>query len=93
MPNVGKVLICTCEGTMPLDVDAVRRGCSGSEITTARHLCRAEIDRFKAAAEGDGPLTVGCTQEVPLFAELSPEGDERRGITYVNLRETAGWSA
>ena len=93
MPNVGKVLICTCEGTMPLDVDAMRRGCSGSEITTVRHLCRAEIDRFKAAAEWDGPLTVGCTQEVSLFAELSPEGDERRGITYVNLRETAGWSA
>ena len=35
---------------MPLDADAVRRGCRGAQVTTAHHLCRAEIDRFRAAA-------------------------------------------
>jgi ferredoxin len=78
---------------MPLDAETVRCGCAGAEISTGRQLCRAEIDRFRAAVEGEGPLTVGCTQEAPLFTEVSDETVERRKITFVNLRETAGWSA
>jgi ferredoxin len=84
-----KVLICSCEDTMPLDADAVRRGLRGAEVTTARHLCRAELERFKAFAGEDAPLIVGCTQEAPLFSEVAEDAD----ITFVNLRETAGWSA
>src|SRR3954467_10049381 len=87
--SVGKVLVCSCEGTMPLDVEAIGRGC-GTEIAVARHLCRAEIERFKAVADGPGALTVGCTQEAPLFSDLMADKD--RSIIYVNIRETAGWS-
>jgi ferredoxin len=66
----------------------VKRGCRGAEVTTARQLCRAELDKFRAAAAGGAPLVVGCTQEAPLFAEVAAGAD----ITYVNIRETAGWS-
>src|SRR4029079_893253 len=45
-----------------------------------------ELQTFRKAA-GE-PITVGCTQESPLFAETMPESD----IRFVNLRETAGWS-
>ena len=86
------ILLCTCEDTMPLDADAVRRGCRGAGVTTARQLCRAELERFRAAAAQVGPLVVGCTQEAPLFTETA----EQRGqadLTFVNVRETAGWSA
>ena len=79
---------------MPLDDDAVRRGCGGAAVTTARQLCRAEVERFRAAAAAGGPLTVGCTQEAPLFAEIADEqaaGD--LDIKFANIRETAGWSA
>src|SRR3990170_6894767 len=89
-----KILICSCEDTMPLDDDAVRRGCGGAAVTTARQLCRAEVERFRAAAAAGGPLTVGCTQEAPLFAEIADEqaaGD--LDIKFANIRETAGWSA
>ena len=82
------ILICSCEDTMPLDADAVRRGCRGAQVTTARHLCRAEIERFRTAARRGEPLIVGCTQEAPLFSEVADE----RQMTFVNLRETAGWS-
>ena len=84
------VLICSCEDTMPLDSGAVKRACRGSEVTTAHQLCRAELERFRAAASSGTPLTVGCTQEKPLFAEVAWEsgGD----IRYANIRETAGWS-
>ena len=84
-PNI---LICSCEDTMPLDGSAVGRGCRGAEVATARQLCRAELEKFRAAAAGGGPLIVGCTQETPLFSEVAGGAD----VTYANIRETAGWS-
>jgi ferredoxin len=86
------ILICSCEDTMPLDVDAVRRGCRGANITTARQLCRAELDRFRAAATPGAAITVGCTQEAPLLAEVAAER-EGADVVFSNIRETAGWSA
>jgi ferredoxin len=87
----GKVLICSCEGTMPLDGKAVARVCRGAEVLEGRQLCRAEIERVRAAAGSGEPLTIACTQEAPLFSELAGaiEGSE---VSFVNIRETAGWS-
>src|SRR5262249_1447206 len=55
-------------------------------------LCRAELARFRTTASAGDRLVVGCTQEAPLFSEIagSIEGAD---ISYVNIRETAGWSA
>ena len=73
---------------MPLDRAAVARGCRGAKVLTARQLCRAELEKFRAAAAGGDPLIVGCTQEAPLFSETAEGAD----VTYANIRETAGWS-
>ncbi|MPZ55545.1 MAG: 4Fe-4S dicluster domain-containing protein [Rhizobiales bacterium] len=78
---------------MPLDTDAVRRGCRKAKLTTGRQFCRAELDRFRAAAGAEEQLTVACTQEAPLFSEIAEEGDGSAAITFVNVREHAGWSA
>jgi ferredoxin len=83
-----RVFVCSCERTMPLDEAALRLGCQG-KLETATQLCRSEIERFRAAAAGTDPLMIACTQEAPLFSETAPEAD----ITYVNVRETAGWSS
>src|SRR5260221_1993643 len=88
-----RILICSCEDTIPLDVEAVRRGCRGSQVTTARQLCRAELERFRAAAAGGDPLIVACTQEAPLFSEIAEGREGGADIRYANIRETAGWSA
>jgi ferredoxin len=84
------VLICSCEDTMPLDLGTLKRACGGSEVTGARQLCRAELARFRATAASGAPVTVGCTQEAPLFAEVAWESGA--DIRYANIRETAGWS-
>ena len=84
------ILICSCEDTMPLDVEAVRRGCLGTTVMSARQLCRAEIDRFRTVAREGAALTVGCTQEAARFMEAAPE--RASAVHYVNIRETAGWS-
>lgn len=82
------IMVCSCEDTMPLDAEGIRRACKGSDVTTARFLCRDQLDVFRKAAAGDTPLVVACTQEAPLFSEVAPEAD----IAFVNIRETGGWS-
>jgi ferredoxin len=94
MPDTRRTIaICSCEDTMPLDEDAVRRGCPGAQVKTARQLCRAELERFREMAGKSPSLTVGCTQEAALFAEVAGEGGALPPVTYVNIRETAGWSS
>jgi ferredoxin len=85
------ILVCSCEDTMPLDADAIKRGCRGAEVKTAHQLCRAELERFRSALAGGEPITVGCTQEAPLFSETAAESAS--ALTFVNVRESAGWSA
>ncbi|MFN0160720.1 MAG: 4Fe-4S dicluster domain-containing protein [Burkholderiales bacterium] len=84
---------------MTLDGRALA-GAVGSEapLKVHRELCRSEIDAFegalqRAAADGDR-LTVACTQEAPLFAEIAGAGEAREvPLRFVNIRETGGWSA
>jgi ferredoxin len=87
-----KILICTCEDTIPLDADAVRRVCRGADITEGRQFCRAEIESFRSAAATGAPVVIACTQEAPLFGEIGREIESIGALTYVNIRETAGWS-
>jgi len=85
------ILVCSCEDSMPQAADAVRRVSGSARVSECRQLCRAELDRFRAAAKGQEPLAVTCTQETPLFTEVA----EELGVpapTFVNIRETGGWS-
>jgi ferredoxin len=86
------LLICSCDGTIPLDSEAIHCGCGG-QPTTATQLCRAELDRFRAIAADDAPLTVGCTHEATLLSDVAAEGGRATPIQFVDLRESAGWSS
>ena len=85
------LMICTCEKTMPLDARAIGRSCTG-RITQANQLCGLEIDRFKAALADGVSVTVACTQEAPLFREVAEDLAPSSALTFVNIRETGGWS-
>jgi ferredoxin len=91
MSDQRTILVCSCEDTMPLDADALTRGCRGANIVSGRQFCRAELARFRAVAASGTSITVGCTQEAPLFRELVAEGSSE--VSFANLRETAGWSS
>jgi hypothetical protein len=75
---------------MRLDTAVIRRGCPNCEIRSFRHLCGAELDHFRSAAKADGALTVACTQQAAQFTDEA--GERPDGITFINIRETAGWS-
>ncbi len=86
------VLICDCEGTMPLDQKAFAKalGVEGLKLNT--QLCRKQIDNFRAALAGEKPVLVACTQEAPLFEETAAEAAPDIAVSYANIRERAGWS-
>lgn len=87
-------LICNCNRTMPLDGKAVARAL---KLTTTpqvhSELCRKHLAAFEAAVKNGNDLVVACTQEAPLFSELHSELKGSGNIQFVNIRETAGWSA
>ena len=68
-----KILACSCDDSMALDGEALRRACRGADVQTARQLCRAEAERFRTIAAEGGSVTVTCTQEAPLFSEIAEE--------------------
>jgi len=86
------ILICSCEDTMPLDGGAVRRACRDIEVIEGRQFCRAELARARKTLAGGEPVTIACTQESPLFDEVANENEGSGPLTFVNIRETAGWS-
>ena len=89
-----KLLLCNCNRTMPLDGKTIA---GALKLDEAPHihseLCRRHVAAFEAAARSGDDLVVACTQEAPLFTELHAELKAAGGIGFVNIRETAGWSA
>jgi ferredoxin len=92
MTDAGRILICSCDGTVPLGPEAIRCGCNSQPIT-ATQLCGAELDRFRSIAAQDGPVTVACTQEAALFSDIAAQAGRVDSIQFANIRETAGWSS
>ena len=74
---------------------AVWQLCSTSIAITSRasQLCRSQLDRFREALGEFASVTVGCTQEAPLFEEVAREAGYGGTLRFANIRETAGWSA
>ncbi len=80
---------------MPLDGRAIARGCAtapGSELRSAEQLCQAQLDRFLAALAEGGAVTVACTAQAPLFRQEAEAAGFAAPLSFVNIRETAGWS-
>lgn len=76
---------------MTLDGEALAKGCGGA-LQTADQLCRAQLDLYRSLLATGAPITVGCTQEAPLFAEVAAEHEAEARVSFVNVRETGGWS-
>jgi ferredoxin len=85
------VFLCTCNGTMPLDAAAIARATGSQALPLHTAMCQRELGRFKDRAGGD--MIVACTQEQRLLGEVADESAGVRSIRFVNIRETAGWSA
>ncbi|MBI1943896.1 MAG: 4Fe-4S binding protein [Betaproteobacteria bacterium] len=94
MPLESKTLkLCSCNGTVPLDPKRLAEALKAKQpLTIHRELCRKEAGAFQAAL-ADPDLIVACTQEAPLFSELAVAAQSQARISFLNIREAAGWSA
>jgi ferredoxin len=88
-----KLLVCNCNKSMPVS-GRMLAGALGLDqpLGVSEQLCRRQIGSFSTALEGSDDLIVACTQEAPLFAELHEEAGREKRLTFVNIRESAGWS-
>jgi len=92
-------LICDCNQTLPLNYQALSESLN-EKLTPATLLCRKQAGDFVKAVQNGEALVVACTQEQKLFTELADQALTAAGanakwspIRFVNIRETAGWSA
>ena len=86
-----KVFLCSCNGTMPLDGDALTRALAlPANPGVHTMLCQRELGLFVAGAQGD--VVVACTQEQHLLSDAAQEGGKTQAIRFVNIRESGGWS-
>ena len=87
-----KLHLCSCNGTMPLDAAAIARALALDSAPPIRTvLCQKELAAFADNAAGD--VVVACTQEARLFGDVAEETGRTQTIRFVNIRESAGWSA
>ena len=86
--------LCSCNNTMQLDAAALAAALkSGAAIPLHTELCRKQAGSFQGALGGDAEVLVACTQEAALFGELAAAAQSKAELRFVNIRETAGWSA
>ena len=85
--------LCSCNGTLPLDAKRLGEALKSKQpLVVHRELCRKEAGAFQLALS-DPDLIVACTQEAPLFTELAAAAQSQARISFLNIREAAGWSA
>jgi ferredoxin len=91
MKVAGKtVLLCSCEGSMPVDAQALATALGTDPATVHHQLCRADLTAFRQTL-ARGSVVVACGQEAPLFQELAQEVDVEPPLC-VDIRDRAGWS-
>jgi len=83
--------VCSCNGTMPLDAEALARALElAGPLPLHRQLCQKELGALTGKREGE--TLVACTQEATLFRDAAEEAGHTQPISFVNIREAAGWS-
>lgn len=91
MSSGKKVMVCSCEGSMPIDRDALAAGL-GACGPVFHDLCQGQLHLYRQALAEGHALLVTCTQQEPLFAALA----EAEGVVSpvcVDIRDRAGWSS
>ena len=84
--------LCNCNGTMPLDAEALVEILElAGPLPMHTQLCQKELAAFTERSAGD--TLVACTQEQARFGEVALDTGKTQRLSFVNIREAAGWSA
>jgi ferredoxin len=77
---------------MPNYGDSVARANESAQVVSGDHFCGAELDRVRNVLSGTEAVTIGCTQQMPLFAELAEDLGFGGELVFANIREAGGWA-
>lgn len=86
-----QLLVCNCENSMKIDEKSLKANLGLEQLPKVySNLCRSQLGDFEnqIASNQGKKLLVACTQEAPLFQELGNDCN----VSFVNIREQAGWS-
>ena len=84
--------VCNCNRTMPLDASALSAALKLKQpIVIHEQMCQRQLGDYSQGAIGD--MIVACTQESRVLEEAADDAGRATTIRFVNIRETAGWSA
>lgn len=88
------IFVCSCEDTFSPDAGRIGPALGdGIAIRACTHLCGTEQELVTRAAEGGGAITIACKQEEPGFRALLDDLGFEGRQTYVDIRDSAGWSS
>jgi hypothetical protein len=68
-----RALICSRGDTMPLDAEAVHRGCRNTEDCYRTAVLPRRASPLPGGSRRGRDPMVGCTQEAPLFSEIAED--------------------
>ena len=89
-----KPLVCDCNRTMTVNGKDLAKALDLDAAPAVQsEMCRRHMAAFESAVRSGDDVLVACTQEAPLFQALHDEMQGSNAIRFVNIRETAGWSA
>ncbi len=87
-----RLLVCNCQRTMEIDGERLAEALGRpGPLTVHTELCRGQVAAFEAELATGAAVTVACTQEAPLFREVAGEKGGEASLSFVNIRERAGW--
>ncbi len=88
------MLICDCEGTAPIDLEALKNVFTEQNIEPATALCAKQSHIFEQLIqETDDAIVVACTHKTSFFTNVADKYDNVPEINFTNIREKASWSA
>lgn len=96
MTNLKTLLLCSCDKTQPLDLEALKAAAQADEAIKVDQLCGSDMAIAAQQLNGDSQLVIACQQQAALFErladEIQSETGKRADVQFVDLRDRAGWA-
>jgi ferredoxin len=86
------ILVCTCQNSVSPDLQAIARACPNVSIKATADPAAGDFAGVIADARTVDHLTVACACRAAAIADVLEDAEVRTPVSFVNIRETAGWS-
>ena len=90
------LLLCSCDKTQSIDINALKAAAKADEAVKVDQLCTNELGVAVQHLNGESEVLIACGQQAALFERLSDEIEQNAGrvepLDFIDLRDRAGWA-